>query len=479
MTQSNTRVRDLTTGSPIKLILLFSLPILVGNLFQQFYNMADSIIVGKFIGTNAFAAVGATGSISFLILGFVNGMSSGFCIPVAQYFGAGDHRNMRRCVSNILWLSLAVATLVTTLMMFTTRGLLTLMDTPENIMEDSFLYIIIIFAGIPFCMFYNITAGLMRSVGDSRSPLYFLMISSAINIILDLLFIAVFSFGVAGAALATILSQLISGILCLIWIIKKFPILHPKKEDLPFDLNISKRLLAIGLPMALQFSITAVGSIILQSAVNTLGSDVIASISAASKAQNIVFAPMETLGITMATYCGQNRGAGRIDRIQKGVFQCAIASLLLSIASCLFVRSCGKYVVLLFMDAAETEILAYVSQYLSVCGLFYPALCLIFVFRNSIQGMGWGGPAMTAGIFELAARAFVANMFVRSVGFTAVCYANPAAWVAADVLLIPMYFYVIHKLKKIIADAPKEAAKPENIDETLETDDAVSTQSNH
>ncbi|MGM9625482.1 MAG: MATE family efflux transporter [Eubacteriales bacterium] len=448
MTQSRSRVRDMTHGSPLKLILLFSLPILVGNLFQQFYNMADSIIVGQFIGTNAFAAVGATGSISFLIIGFVNGVSSGFCIPVAQFFGAGDHHNMRRCVANIIWLGVAIAVCITTLMMFTTRALLTLMDTPADIFEDSFLYIYIIFAGIPACMFYNITAGLMRAVGDSRSPLYFLIVSSVLNIILDLLFIAVFSCGVAGAALATVVSQLISGILCFIWIVLKFPILQPKKEDMRFDLHIAGKLLSIGLPMAFQFSITAIGSIILQSAVNTLGSDVIASISAASKVQNIVFAPMETLGITMATYCGQNLGAWRIDRIRKGVLQCTLTALVLSVISCVFVTFCGEYVALLFLDAGETEILAHIKEYLGVCGLFYPALCLIFVFRNSIQGMGWGVPAMTAGLFELVARSAVANLFVRTVGFSAVCYANPAAWIAADFFLLPMYFYIIRKLKK-------------------------------
>ncbi|MBQ7983556.1 MAG: polysaccharide biosynthesis C-terminal domain-containing protein, partial [Clostridia bacterium] len=334
------------------------------------------------------------------------------------------------------------------LMMFTTRGLLTLMDTPENIFKDSYTYIIIIFAGIPACLFYNICAGLMRAVGDSRSPLYFLIISSVINVGLDLLFIALFRMGVGGAALATIFSQAVSGLLCFLWILKKFPILHPKKEDLAFDVHIAGRLLSIGLPMAFQFSITAIGSVILQSAVNTLGSDIIASISAASKVQNIVFAPMETLGITMATYCGQNLGACRFDRIRRGVGQCAAAALLLSVVSCLFVTFCGEAVALLYIKPEEVEVLAHIRQYLRICGLFYPSLCLIFVFRNSIQGMGYGVPAMTAGVFELAARAAVAMLFVRSVGFTAACFANPAAWIAADVLLIPMYFVVIRRLQR-------------------------------
>lgn len=441
------RTKDMTQGSPLKLIVFFSLPVLLGNLFQQLYNMADGIIVGQFIGTDAFAAVGATGSMSFLIIGFILGCSSGFCIPVSQYFGAGNQRSMRRCVANIVWLGIAIAAIVTTVMMFATRRMLVLMDTPENIFEDSFLYIYIIFAGIPACMFYNVQAGLMRAVGDSRSPLYFLIISCAINVVLDIVFIAGLGTGVEGAALATVIAQAISGVLCLIWIIKKFPLLHPHGAEWKPDVHEILHLVGIGLPMGFQFSITAIGAVILQSAVNTLGSDIIASISAASKIQNIVFAPMETLGLTMATYCGQNLGAGRIDRIRSGMRRCTALSLLLSVICCLFVTFCSGTVALLYIKPEETAILANIIHYLRVCGLFYPALCLIFVFRNSIQGMGYGVPAMTAGLFELIARAVVAIGFVRTVGFNAAILANTLAWVAADIFLIPMYIYVIHRVK--------------------------------
>ncbi len=453
-------VKDMTQGSPAKLILSFSLPILVGNLFQQFYNMADSMIVGQFIGKDAFAAVGATGSVSFLIIGFVLGLASGLCIPVSQCFGAGDRQGLRRCVANILWLGVAIAAALTTLMMFTTRGLLTWMDTPENIFSDSFTYISIIFAGIPACLFYNTTAGLLRAIGDSRTPLYFLIISSVLNIGLDLLFILVFHMGVEGAALATVASQLVSGILCLIWIIKKFPILHPKKEDLPLDLHIAGRLLSIGLPMAFQFSITAIGSIILQTAVNSLGSDIIASMTAAMKVQNIVVAPMETLGLTMATYCGQNLGACRIDRIRSGMRQCTLMSMVLCVVSFVFVYFCGRYVALLYIKKEEVEILARAAEYLTINGCFYPVLGLIFIYRNGIQGMGYGVPAMAAGLFELAARSGTAIFFVRQYGYRAVCFASPLAWIAADVLLLPVYFIVIHKLQKRI---PPHAETPQSV----------------
>ena len=448
MASANARTIDMTRGDPLKLILRFAVPLLLGNLFQQLYNMADGIIVGQFIGTDAFAAVGATGSISFLIIGFILGCSSGFCIPVSQYFGAKDDEGMRRCVANIVWVGIAIAAVVTTLMMFTTRGLLTLMDTPENIFDDSFLYIYIIFAGIPACMFYNVQAGLMRAVGDSRSPLYFLMISCCINVVLDLLFIPGFGLGVEGAALATIISQAISGVLCFIWIAKKFPILHPHGKEWKPEMHIIARLLKISLPMGFQFSITAIGAVILQSAVNTLGSDIIASISASSKIQNIVFAPMETLGLTMATYCGQNLGAGRIDRIRLGMRRCIIVSLLLSLLCCLMVTFGGRYIALLYIKAEEVAILDNITYYLRICGIFYAPLSLIFVFRNAIQGMGYSVPAMAAGLFELAARAIVALGFVRSVGFTAAALANPMAWIAADIFLIPMYLWVIRKFTK-------------------------------
>ena len=287
----------------------------------------------------------------------------------------------------------------------------------------------------------------MRSVGDSRSPLYFLIISCFVNIALDLLLIAGVGMGVEGAAVATVLSQLLSGILCFLWIVRKFPILHPHGAEWKPDPKAMRQLLLTGLPMGFQFSITAIGAVILQSAVNTLGSDIIASISASSKIQNIVFAPMETLGLTMATYCGQNLGAAKIDRIRQGIRRCTALSLSLSVFCCIFVTFCGKYIALLYIKPEEVEILSNIVHYLRVCGLFYPALSLIFVFRNAIQGMGYGVPAMTAGIFELFARAIMALCFVRTIGFDAAILANTLAWVAADIFLIPMYFYVIRRVK--------------------------------
>ena len=317
-------VKDMTYGSPTRLIVNFSIPIVIGNLFQQLYNMVDSIIVGQCIGVDALAAVGATGSLNFLVIGFVLGMCSGFCIPVAQSFGAGDYKRMRRCVMNAYYLSILITVTLTTLTVLLTRPILELMQTPANIIDDAYRYIVVIFGGIFSVLFYNLFSGIWRALGDSRTPLYFLILASLLNVVLDLVFILNFSWGVAGAAYATVISQAVSAALCFVYMRRKLPILAASRDECKIDFRIMGRLLYMGLPMALQFSITAIGSIILQSAVNALGSSVVAAVTAAGKVQMIVTQPMETLGLTMATFCGQNLGAGRIDRVTVGVGNCLL-----------------------------------------------------------------------------------------------------------------------------------------------------------
>lgn len=441
-------VKDMTEGSSAKQILMFTLPLLVGNLFQQFYNMADTIIVGQTLGKNALAAVGSTGSFNFLIIGFVLGMASGFCIPVAQYFGAKDYEKLRKCVANIIYLGAGISLILTVLTMLFTRNILEFLDTPSDIIDDAYSYIIVIFAGMSATMFYNILAGLLRALGDSRSPLYFLIISSALNIGMDFFFILVCHMGVMGAGLATILAQLISGLLCLVYIIKKSTVLHLKRDDMKPSLMLSKKLLYLGLPMALQFSITAVGGLVLQKSVNNLGSTAVASVSTGNKASMMLTQPMESLGIAMATFCGQNLGAGKIDRVKKGAHQAIgmviIYSLIATAASFL----AGRYMALLFIDGKETEVIDGIYRLLSTCGIFYPTLGILFVYRNSIQGLGYGVPAMAAGLFELVARAAVGSFFVPVYGFRAACVAGPVAWICADILLIPVFYIVLVRLFK-------------------------------
>ena len=441
-------VRDMTHGSPLKLILGFAVPMAIGNIFQQLYSMADTIIVGKFVGVNALAAVGSTGSLNFLILGFVLGICGGFTIPISQCFGAEDMKGMRRCVANAIYLSVAITGVLTVVTLLLTRQFLVWMRTPEDIFQGAYEYIIVIFGGMFATMLYNLLSGFLRALGDSRTPLLFLIVSSVVNIVLDLVFILLFHTGVAGAAWATVISQVFSGLLCLLFIRKRFPVLHLDREDMTLDTKVMARLAKNGIPMALQFSITAVGSIVIQTAVNTLGSAVVAAITAAGKVQNLVTQPMDSLGATAATYCGQNRGAQRVDRIHQGFRRFVAVATIYSLFCMAVVMLGGTTIALLFVDKTETVILDYVRQYLLWNGLFFIPLSWIFIFRNGLQGMGFGFSAMLAGICEMVARSLVAFTLVKPMGFAGACLSNPAAWVAADLLLIPMYFHVMKLLNK-------------------------------
>lgn len=441
-------MRDLTTGSPFKKIIVFCLPLLIGTLFQQFYSLADSIIVGKYLGVNAFAAVGSTGALNFLILGFALGICSGCAIPVAQSFGAGSVRDVRAYTGQIVLVSLGVSIFIVILTFFTTKPILRLLDTPAEIFDDAYTYIFMIFMGSGATILYNMAGGVLRALGDSRMPLVFLILAALVNIALDILFISVFGMGVEGAAYATVLSQLLSGLACIEYIRRRVPILHFSKADLKPCAERIFQLLRLGLPMGLQFSITAIGSIILQGAVNSLGATMVAAVSAGGKVSGIVTAPFDSMGMTMATYCGQNLGAGAMDRVHRGVRCGTILGIAYSVFAGIVIHFFGTRIACVFMDAAENEILANVQIYCTICGLVYPALSLIMIYRNSLQGLGFSTAAMLAGVAELAARSVAAFSLVRTFGYIGVCFANPLAWVAADVILLPMYFILIPRLDR-------------------------------
>ncbi len=440
-------VKDMTSGNSFKQILLFALPMMVGNLFQQFYNMADSMIVGKTLGTAALGAVGSTGSLNFLVMGFVIGLASGFCIPVSQFFGAKDIPNLRRCVANMIYLAVGLTAILTVLTCLITDEILTLLETPKDIFDDAYRYIIVIFAGMAATMFYNILAGLLRALGDSRSPLIFLIIASVINIGLDFFFILVCNMGVMGAGVATVVAQVISGICCLIYILKKSTVLKMKKEDWAPSFSMMKKLLYLGLPMGLQFSITAIGGLILQQSVNRLGTVYVSAVAAGNKTSMMLTQPMEAMGVALATFCGQNLGAGKIDRARRGVHQ-GLAMIFVYVAVAMVVSlGFGKYLALLFVSAEDIAVIEDIRQLLSIIGAFYWSLGILFVYRNAVQGLGYAVPAMAAGLFELIARAVIGIFAVPVWGFDAACYAGPLAWMAADILLIPVFYIVIHKLK--------------------------------
>ena len=450
--------KDMTSGSPMKMIFWFTFPIFIGNVFQQFYNMADAVIVGKFVGTKALAAVGSTGTIMFLINGFVIGMTAGFTVLTAQKFGAGDMKAMRKSVTGAALLSLVVGLILTVLFMVFMKPLLLLMNTPDDIFRDAYAYIMIISGGILAQMLYNLLASILRALGDSKVPLYFLILSAFLNIVLDLVFVIVFHMGAAGAAVATIISQGISGLLCLLYIARKVPVLSMVKEDWSPRKELLAVQLRIGIPMALQYSITAIGTMMVQSSLNILGSTLVAAYTAAGKIEQVVTQAYVAMGTTMATYGAQNMGAGDVPRIRQGFKACTIIGVIYSLIAAALVMTVGKYMTYLFVSEDVALIMDSVDIYLKCVGIFFVPLAVVNIYRNGIQGLGYGLLPMMAGVAELAGRGIVAVIAAGQRSYTGVCLASPAAWVLAGALLLGMYYYVVNiGLKKIFRGGSPES----------------------
>lgn len=439
--------KDLTSGSPLKVILMFTLPLVLGNLFQQFYALADTIIVGRFCGVSALASVGATGSVNYLILGFVIGVCNGFAIPIAQLFGARDYKDLRRHVANAAWLCIAGSVVLTVATVALTRPMMELMQTPDDIIDGAVVYIGWIFAGIPFIFLYNMVAAIMRALGDSKTPLYFLILTSAMNIGLDLLFIIPFHMGVLGAALATDISQVISGVLSFAYLRRKFGVLKMEKGDIAYSKKACGRLLGIGVPMGLQCSITAIGSVIMQWAVNVLGSTAVAAVTAAGKTQSLLTVPLESVGTAMATYAGQNLGASRMDRVRQGVNSALLIILVYALVSAFILHFTDVQIMSLFLDTAkEVDIVNMGREYLFWNSVFFIPLGALIVWRYTIQGLGFSTLAMMAGVAEMVARTAVAIVLVPILGYFGAELSNPAAWVAACLFLYPAYKWTCRQL---------------------------------
>ena len=388
MKKSSSPAKDLTVGSPMKLILGFAFPMFLGLLFQQFYSLVDTMIVGKYLGVDPFAGVGSTGSLNFIVIGFCMGLCSGFSVPISQSFGAKDFPLLRKMVTNSVWLCTFFSVVITTLMLLFCRPVLTWMNTPENIFEYAYIYIFIIFAGIPCTILYNMTAAILRALGDSKSPIIFLAISSAINIGLDLLLIIVFRMGVDGAALATVVSQGVSGVISIIYIKKKFDILAMEKGDWKLERHLAGKLTGVGIPMGLQYSITGIGSVILQTAVNGLGSIYVASMTAGSKINIFLACPFDALGQTMAPYAGQNIGARKLDRVGKGLRAACIIGFIVSGLMVIVVKLFGGQLTMLFLDEKDPVIMQNSTQFLIIVSAFY---CLLTLVNNgSFYDSGYG-----------------------------------------------------------------------------------------
>ncbi len=433
--------KDMTQGSPTRLILGFALPMLAGMLFQQLYNFVDTMIVGRFLGVNALAGVGATGSINFLVLGFCMGICAGFAIPVAQRFGAREEGEMREFAANGAWLSIGASLLLTVFTVVYCRDILTLMDTPAECFEEAYSYIVVIFAGIPFIVLYNLLSGYLRSLGDSKTPLFFLVLSSVLNVVLDLVFIVSFHLGVMGAALATVISQAVSGLLCLAFIAFKVPALHISGSEWRPQSRRMATLCGYGLPMGLQYSVTAVGSVVLQTAINSLGAVSVAAMTAAGRVMGFFCCPLDGLGSTMATYAAQNVGARRIDRLDRGLVSSSLMGFGYSAVALVVTWLFGPALLALFISGeGVAEMIALGHRFMVINVLFYPLLTLVNTVRFTIQGMGYSVLAILAGVMEMIARAAAGMILVPLFGFFGASLGNPLAWIFADVFLVPAYF---------------------------------------
>lgn len=441
--------KDMTTGSPSKMIFNFTMPIFIGNIFQQFYNMADTVIVGKFVGNAALAAVGACGTLAFLIIGFLQGVTAGFTVVTAQHYGAGNMKAMRKSVASGAVLTLIVSVILTVLSMVSMSKVLHLMNTPPDMYGEAYGYIMVLCGGIIAQALYNYLASVLRALGDSKRPLYFLVIAALLNIVLDLVFIIIFRLGAAGAAYATVIAQGISGVLCLFYIAKMVPTLHLHKEDWEMDGNLIGWQLKIGLPMAFQYSITAIGTIVVQSCLNILGSTAAAGFAAASKIEQVFTQAYVALGTTMATYCAQNMGAGKYTRIRKGFRSATLIGFIYAIVTGAIIFFGGKYMTVFFVSENLDQIMSYVDIYLRCVSVSFLPLVIVNLYRNGIQGMGYGLLPMTAGIAELIGRSGAALIASHFGSYMGICLASPAAWVLAGTLLIVMYFKIMKGKKDV------------------------------
>lgn len=440
----------LTEGRPLKIILKFMLPLLIGNVFQQFYNMVDTIIVGKFVGASALAAVGSTGTIMFLVLGIANGMATGFTVLTSQKFGAGQYDETRETVANGILLSAIVIVVLTALSLIFMHPILRLMNTPEDIYQDAYSYISVICMGIAALVAYNLFSAFLRAIGNSRIPLYSLIFSALLNIVLDVVFIVNFHMGVAGAAWATNISQGIAAVLCVVYIIHKEPVLTPSKKMWRLNGQYSRLQLYIGVPMALQFGITASGTMIMQSAINIYGSVAVAGFTAASKVQNLLTQGMMSIGQTMTSYSGQNFGKGDLGRVEAGVKDAMKIMTVYSVAAGLLVVLALPYFMRLFFsgDVSIDTLLPWARVYIYECVFAYIPLSTIFIFRNSMQGCGYGMTAMSLGIVEFFTRLIAALVSIRIGSYALAVGSDPLAWLTAGIVSVILFIRVMNDLKR-------------------------------
>lgn len=437
-------ITDMTKGNLRSQILWFALPLCISNLFQQLYNLVDTLVVGRYLGVKALAAVGATSSLSFLVLGFVQGMTAGFAIITAQRFGYSQRSGASDAeVRSSLFCSVVLCVIMTIILtaasVMLSGWMLDVMNTPADIYEDSRTYIQIIFWGIFASVYYNMIAAQLRALGDSRTPLYFLIFASLLNVVLDVLYVGFWGYGVDGAAYATVISQLVSAVLCTIYSCIRFPILRYKASELLQSLKGAWVHLRAGLPMALQCSVTAIGVMIIQTSLNGFGSLAVAGFTAASRVGGFVEVFFISIGVSMASFCGQNIGAGQVDRVKEGVRTAVIYCLVLCAISMVLVFFLGKDFIMLFVSQADSAVMGYALEYLNAMAAFFPLLGLLILYRNCLQGIGYAFIPFLGGVLELVSRIIVCSFLPDAIGYTGVALATPAAWIVTTAVLFGTY----------------------------------------
>ena len=441
---------SMTKGNPLKLMLQFAFPLLIGNLLQQTYNIIDAAIVGQILGAKALASVGASSSIQFLVLGFCMGSCTGFGVPIAKYFGAGKLDQMRNYVFNGALLTAGIAVILTALCSVFCPQILHMLSVPEDIYDNAYAYLLIIFLGMPFTLLYNYLSSILRSVGDSRTPFMFLALSAILNIFLDLFCIVVLKWGCAGAAIATITAQAISGILCLVFIAKKMNLLWLSKAHSAANKDAVSELLMMGIPTGLQFSITAIGSMVMQSANNGLGSVYVSGFTAGMKIKQFTMCPFDAIGTAVSVFCSQNLGAKQPDRIRKGLRQGMAVAVGYGLLAGLVLIFAGRPLSMIFVSKSSADVLDASAKYLRCMGYFYWSLGILNITRMVTQGLGYSTRAVFSGVTEMLARTIVSLGFVGTFGFTAICYADQTAWITACLYIAPTCVFCIKKATKSI-----------------------------
>lgn len=441
---------DLLKGSPVRAVIVFAMPIMLSSLLQFSYNFVDNIIIGRYVGTQALASVGNIGSINSFIIGTALGLTSGFTIPVAQKFGAREYDNMNKYAGNSIALSFIIGVIIAVCAHIISNPILRAINTPDDIIELSAAYINILYFGIPIQMLFNSFTGIATALGDSKRPLYFLVISVVVNLFLDILLIKKFKMGVEGAAIATVFSYLVAAVFAGIYVFRKQEYLKIKLIDLKPNIKISREQLRLGIPVSLQFTITSVGSMVLQTAINAFGSSAIAAITAAGRVEQIMNVPMSALGVSNSTFVSQNYGAKQYERILKAVKNIFILDIVVSLFCSAVLIFIGPHVVQWFIDKPEPQILDYANQYLYTIGGCYIFVSILFVFRNTLQGLGFTYANTIAGAGELIGRILVSYIFTPIFGFAAVCFAGPCAWILADIPLVAIYLVKRKAFKALI-----------------------------